>query len=539
MKRKPLALAAVLLGSMLANSCSANGPVFSPSSLVSSSLSSGRSLESSVVSSSSAQSSYDTNAYEGAKRQLSSEVIDDNVASINEQAINQGLYKPMFELTHYNVTNVVYPYVVNRQQYYVLDSSKLLVLDKPITSDDHASMTSRNFTNKVDAVSYLKGLGYETKNEVTLRYAPFFDDMPITEDIDAKSFLSRKLFVADEYGTLQDDAASLSQINEKGFVLTLKEGVSWRDVNGNVARALNADDVLNGYEEALDHGLFKDVYKASDNTIVITAKEAIGLEKAKWAIAVSYGSPKPSSDESLFLADEFTMNVLEDGYQFVKDGFTLNLRKNGAGVEFDLVDAYSGGDSSYFVKDRINYGLRTYGFTLNPAQGNEAYRTAVNNEHFRKAVLALLSHENIKTLTHHPYVSNGSYDGVSDSFSCTWQSGHDFPSVILQEGVDEAASQFALAEEEGLPEGTIELYVGDPSYRDEKVELLQSLANEAFGDRVKISAKVYQDEQYYYSTSTGYPYQRGSRTFYSEIELDGFYYQTAADYLRGALSPLK
>lgn len=506
-------------------SCSATPSLSSPS-------------ESDVFSSrSTSESIQGHDTFETVKELLCSQTSDDTVADINERAISMGLYKPMFELSHFNLTHVVYPYAIKRQQYYVLDVSKLLVLDKPITSADHDSLSAQNFTSRASAVRFLEGLGYTPKNEATLSYAPFYDDAPITEDFYAKMFLSRKLFITDETGALQDDAASLSQNSPKEFTLELKDGISWRDVSGNPVRQFNADDVLNGYVKTLDHGLFQDVRRASDTTIVFTTKEPLSTDEVKWAIAVSYGSPKPSSDESFFLADEFSGCALEDGYQFIKNGFTLDLRRKSEITEFDLVDATAEMASTCFVKDRINYGLKTYGFRLNPTQGNDAYREAVNNEHFRKALLALLGHDDIRTLTHNSYISRGYYDNVPDTYSSTWRTGHDLPPVVLLEGVDEARSQFALALEEGLPKETIELYVGDVSYRNQKVTLLQSLAQEAFGDRVRIVPKVYSDEQYYFdSPPDGYPYVKGSRTFYCEIELDGYLFPSASAYVRAALS---
>ena len=478
----------------------------------------------------------DPSTFEEARKLLSDQVSEDTVVSTNQRAIELGLYKPMFDLSHHNVTRIVYPYAMKRQLYHVLDPSKFLVLDKPITAADHASMIAQNLTNKASAITYLKGLGYTMKNEATLPYVPFFDDAPITQDAYAQGFLSRRLFVADEFGALQDDVASLMKKGEKEFVLTLKEGITWRDAEGKTVGALTADDVLKGFDKTLDHGFFQEARRESESSISFTAKESLGLDEAKWAIAVTYGSPKPSTGESLFLADGFTSEVLGDGYRFIKDGFTLNLRRRSEGVDFDLSDATEKTDSVYFVGDRINHGLKTYGFALNPNQGNDAYRAALDNAHFRKATLALLRHSDIKTLTHNSAISRGYYDGVSDTFSPTNQSGRDLPPVISSEGIEEAASQFALALQDGLPEDTIELYVGDVSCRKEKVALLQSLAREAFGDRVEIIGKEYADEQYYYSTGTDYPYIQGRRTFYYEIELDGFYFPTASSYVKAALS---
>ena len=490
----------------------------------------------SVSSSSSAPSSptYDPDTYEGAKGLLRSQLTEDNVIEVNGRAIAQGLYKPMFDLTHSAVTHLVYPYAVPRQLYNVLDPGQILVLDKPITSADYASTLSQGFIDKESAASYLKGLGYELKNEATLPLSIFFGEEPITEDYQAKQFLSRKLFVADPSGALKDDAASLTQDGEKKFTLSVKEGATWRDVSGNATRSLTADDVLNGYAKAYDHGLFKSVTKASDSSLVFTAKEALGLEEAKWAIAVSYGSPKPASNGIYFLADEFSSTVLEDGYRFIKDGFSLDLRRNDESIVFDIVDASEAFDSSYYVKERINFGLKTYGFVLNPEAGNDAYRSALDDVHFRKAILSLLRHEDIRTLTHNSYISRGIYDTVADSYAPTYQSGRDLPAVALSEGVEEAVTEFAQAED--LPEGVIELYVGDASLRNEKVALLQELFAQVFGDRVTVSAKTYPDEQFYYFTPTGYPYLAGKRTFYSEIELDGFFYPSGAAYIKSALS---
>lgn len=147
------------------------------------------SSESTSSASASSQAS-DPFTFEEARKLLSDQVSEDAVTAINQRAIGLGLYKPMFDLSHHNVTRIVYPYAMKRQLYHVLDPSKFLVLDKPITAADHASMIAQNLTNKASAITYLKGLGYTMKNEATLPYIPFFDDAPIAQDAYAQGFLS-------------------------------------------------------------------------------------------------------------------------------------------------------------------------------------------------------------------------------------------------------------------------------------------------------------------------------------------------------------
>ena len=64
------------------------------------------------------------------KRRLLDGVTTNNLNEINEEAIEQGVYKPMFKYEDYCVTRVIYPFKRSKITSTALDINNVIVLDK-------------------------------------------------------------------------------------------------------------------------------------------------------------------------------------------------------------------------------------------------------------------------------------------------------------------------------------------------------------------------------------------------------------------------
>ena len=192
----------------------------------------------------------------------------------------------------------------------------------------------------------------------------------------------------------------------------------------------------------------------------------------------------------------------------------------------------------------ISTGFQTTAYILSPFLGNEAYRKAIDNVYFRKAILALFTHndEEIMTTSHIASLvlnEEKKYPKATHYFENTYKSATNLTAVDLKEGIEEAKAQFNLALENGLSNDIIELYVLDPhrghtSSRDiNRVEFMERLVQEAFGNKVVVVEKewtIYSWDFYDFSIGNNV-YLRGLYFFYAEVNLsiEGFSLRLLSD----------
>lgn len=180
----------------------------------------------------------------------------------------------------------------------------------------------------------------------------------------------------------------------------------------------------------------------------------------------------------------------------------------------------------------VSTSYYTTAYILSPFLGNEAYRKAIDNVYFRKAILALFTHndEEIMTTSHIDSLvlnEEKKYRKSTHYFEDTYKSATKLTAVDLKEGIEEAKTQFNLALENGLSNDIIELYVLAPrrghttSRIINRVELMERLVQEAFGNKVVVVEKKWTSYSWeLYDLPQGNNiYLRGLYFFYAEATL--------------------
>ena len=130
-------------------------------------------------------------------------------------------------------------------------------------------------------------------------------------------------------------------------------------------------------------------------------------------------------------------------------------------------------------------------YFLHKNRGNDAYKKALDNIHFRKALLALFTHDQNEYLAT-TYVATFKYDSKDFFYNLpTYKAYPSSNEVIVEEGIEVAKKEYALALETGLNEDPIELYLDFYYPLDFKNgnELLLSSLKEVFGEHVKVTYK--------------------------------------------------
>ena len=175
------------------------------------------------------------------------------------------------------------------------------------------------------------------------------------------------------------------------------------------------------------------------------------------------------------------------------------------------------------LDEEANFSLY-YSYTLELRCGNDAYKEALDNIHFRKAIFSLFDHNNFLKTTHFYYLNSPNFDSNLYGVEPSNRISEELSQVVSLEGIDEAKIQYELALEKGLPEKTIEVYVSNTKAESIRTEYLNQLFLEVFGDNVKIVSKNFYSPYYYaieepqlFSGATSFVSE-----FHSHLNTNGF-----------------
>ena len=495
-----------------------------------------------LLSCSSAKPIIENKTFENIKLGLLNEINNDNLDKINKEAIEQGIYKPMYRLRNYNLSRVVYPFKTTKLTAKAIDLNNLIFLNERIKANDKNDLINQNFTTKEEAVNYLSSKGYTFKNSTTLPITGT-EKMEFFGSFFVENLMRRKLFVENADGSYTNDlAVSLEPSTENGkagYLLTIKNDVFWKDIGGNDVRKVVSDDVINHdyYPDKKD--TITEVVKKGDNAIFFVANSNKNIDDIKKEIINRFNIPSPGID-NYYNQDNCIITEQENGYSVAISNLTFNYQINNQEADFDYVGATSDVDEIYYIQDRLFETDYTYGFTLNNEGGNDAYKKALDNEYFRKALLAILSHDKIKELSHYMSLYKGAYDKLDYCFNAANQTNPNLEAIDIKEGLEESKALFELAKQNGLANKQIEIYTIDETradHKEAKLDYLEDSFKEVFGEMVTIECKQVPED--YYSTYNYYDsiYLRNSKNdFYKEIQLDGFYFPIESDYIKEALS---
>ena len=480
--------------------------------------------------------------YQGTKLSLCNEVNGSNLSSINRKAIEQGIYKPMYRLNAYSVSRIVYPFDATKLTTKAIDYNNMIVLNERITAEDKEDLVNQKFTTKEEANMYLKTKGYTLKTNVVL---------PINR-VDKNSFynsicfnylLQRKLFVQKADGSFDNDLAvsfeEASLETKSGFLLTIKNDIYWKDIEGNNVEKVTSDDIIRCDCFQNKNDIITEVIKKDDNKVFFAINNEKSIELVKQEIINRFNTPR-SKNYNLYNRDDCSITELENGYRVIINEIVIDNLIDDGTTDYDYLAATNDIDKIYHLRDNLFQTDYTYGFILNSAAGNEAYKKALNNKYFRNALLAILDHSKVKELTHYISLFNGAYDGADYRYITTNQTNPNLDAIAINEGVEEAKAQYTLAKENGITSDNIEIYTIDETnivHKEAKIKYLEDAFNEVFGNDVKIVLK--ESPVYSYSTYNYYDnnYLKNSKNdFYREIELDGFYFVEESDYIKEALA---
>ena len=193
----------------------------------------------------------------------------------------------------------------------------------------------------------------------------------------------------------------------------------------------------------------------------------------------------------------------------------------------------------------------TYGYVLSPTIGNDAYLEAIDNMHFRKALLAIFTHSDDMIITS---PSNELFDFYNDespyNYEYTYKTASDLEDVSVNEGIIEAKNEYQLAINTGLSDRVIELYMRKPydakpyhNRERNRINLLNDYIKEVFGDQVIIVEKDFSDNYLSSGLITPLQFIAGPSNFYHEVVLSmspGCHISTTEDkesiYTEGSIS---
>ena len=480
--------------------------------------------------------------YKDEKTNLLNKLDENNVQAVNMEAIEQGFYKPMYRLSSYSVSRIVYPFKTTKLSFKAANINNFIILNERITAEDKNALVNQKYKTKENAKTYLASKGYTFKNDVVL---------PITgiEPIDflgsafIENILYKQLFSENSDGSFSNDlAVSLeptSRNSKTGYVLTIQNNVYWKDFEGNNVRKVTSDDVIKHDYYPHKTDAIKEIIKIDDYKIFFVVNNDLSADEVKKEIINRFNIPSPGN-EPLYNQNDCRVYELDNGYRIVIGDVSINYLIEDENIDFDYIKASSDIDKIYHIQDTFNAVNYTYGFALNEEGGNDAYKNALSNVYFRKAILSVLSHDKIKELSHNASLFKGVYDTAAYRYFPTSQTNPKLESVDIEEGLNEAKSQYNSAKANGLGNETIEIYTidGTPNLerQEAKMTYLESAFKEVFDDEVKIIFKNKPID--FYATYNYYDnvyMMNSSDDFYNEMQLDGYYYLTESEYIKDIL----
>lgn len=135
--------------------------------------------------------------------------------------------------------------------------------------------------------------------------------------------------------------------------------------------------------------------------------------------------------------------------------------------------------------------------------GNEAYKKALDNLYFRKALLSLFTYDNIDSLSYGKTMIDSYRNNDNCVVEATRKTTESLSPVIVTEGVEEAKRYFDSALQNGLSEDIIEIYFSVDRFMSRQVALyFANIVEDCFYGRVKVALKsvpsaTYMIENYY------------------------------------------
>lgn len=170
------------------------------------------------------------------------------------------------------------------------------------------------------------------------------------------------------------------------------------------------------------------------------------------------------------------------------------------------------------LDEKANFSLY-YSYALELRCGNNAYKEALDNVYFRKALFSLFDHDNYLKTTHFHYLNSTDYDSSLYGTEPTDKISAELNQAPSLEGVDVAKRQYELALRKGLPEETIEVYVDDAKVENLRAEYLNQLFLNVFGESVRVVSKHFFCPYYY--AIIGQERFSGANSFISEFNSRG------------------
>lgn len=465
--------------------------------------------------------------YETSKEVLKNALNKDNYIEIDEEAINIGLYKPMYKLTYQHVSRLVHPFFNSLNVVSTFGADNVIFLDKYLTREDYDEMNSLNLSSREDYVRFLSSKGYTFKTEITLPNNYYFEEL-IDEGqinyIDAQTILNRHLFRQDDRGNIVYDIINKIDISPSLTVtVTIKDDIWLKDINCEPVRKLTVSDIINHQNKQYNHSLFKNIEKISDTKFIIILNKELSLEEIQNEMIYIFNDVNVNN---LFTKDNYVIQNIEGGYKVSVDDITVNYVAKSLNPDYDYIPNVSEHEEKYHLPLYSN----TYGFYLNTKGGNEAYKTALDNTYFRLSLLNILNHENMLLLTTNPTLYNRYSGDAYNIYSGTYQTNSSTKSVEINESKEEATRLYDLAKEQGLNDETIELYVEKDTIERvvNRNNYLKNIIDEIYKGKVVLVEKTTNQD-------FGSSRDNNNSFFYTEVELDGYKFSEKYSYIENAL----
>ena len=315
-------------------------------------------------------------------------------------------------------------------------------LDSDISSRDElkAYLTKKNYTLKESVVV---GTYYSDPSELLkdVRYYGGSEIFPAT--------MNRGLFTQDRKGRLYGDlASSVRVLSKTEMEIGLSEGI-WHNGNGERVKDVTAENFLDAYayiRPYLDqkYPFITDISVKDGKTLLVTVNSNVAAVPSILFETMNYpffAPPDPTGQESgeLLYCGHYS-------YRIVDGRFLLTALKGDVAPRIEICgetspEAFLAGDVDFVWNPKMEESYSsilipwqtTYAAAMNPRceGGDEHFKQAIGNVHFRRAIMAALSRNDLVSAADPNGIPTSSLSKEQD-----WKAPRDIPlfGVIAQEG---------------------------------------------------------------------------------------------------------
>ena len=286
-----------------------------------------------------------------------------DLASIDNDLISFGAYKPMVKIDFPMMSKFVNPFSDNKPSYFNRNVFKnIVVTNEYIKTVDRYQILDNNYKTLSDAKNYLVSKGYSLRDEVILDeyHSGIFND---------------PLFHFDDNYNIVYDLVRDVTFNNNNAYLTLKDS-KIKDFEGNIIRLICCDDFSIGTAYANNEMVIKNINPETFYMDII-----------------SKGYQYPHLEEGLYVNSDYNISKNDDCYlmePFDEDQVSIRIVPIDSEIDYRFVDL----DPDYsFIDNRYVFSSVSHCFILNKDGGNDSYKTMLDDQNFRYALLSILERD--------------------------------------------------------------------------------------------------------------------------------------------------